>query len=601
MRLKTRIKKQRSGYVTIKIPKPDVPKGLFGKCKKCGQMVLSEEVRENGYICPKCGGYVRMHAKRRIKMLVDKGTFEPWFEGLEISNPLGDKEYEKKLLEVKEKTKLEEAVITGKALINGSEVALAVMDGRFLMASMGEIVGEKITRTVEKATEENLPLVIVACSGGARMQEGIISLMQMAKTSAALKRHSESGNLYISVLTDPTTGGVTASFAMLGDIIMAEPDALIGFAGPRVIEQTIGQKLPKGFQKSEFLLEHGFIDLIVERQNLKNKLSEIIKLHYPKKSSEENYKVIDEKDLQKLNEESNEIKVDRNWQRENSEGDSEKSPVNDGNCEGENKTFQNNLTPWEKVQISRENKRPTGLDYIEKLVENFTELHGDRYFGDDSAIVGGIGTVNNKPVTVIAQVKGHNTKENISRNFGMPSPEGYRKALRLMKEAEKFHRPIICFVDTPGAFCGLEAEERGQGEAIARNLFEMSAIKVPILSIFVGEGGSGGALAMAVANEVWMLENSVYSILSPEGYASILWKDGKKADKAAEAMKMTADDLKQLNVIEKIFKEPVDYNVTTLEFVTDRLKTEIDQFLISKSHLSEKEIVNERYNRFRRM
>lgn len=601
MRLKTRIKKQRSGYVTIKIPKPDVPKGLFGKCKKCGQMVLSEEVRENGYICPKCGGYVRMHAKRRIKMLVDKGTFEPWFEGLEISNPLGDKEYEKKLLEVKEKTKLEEAVITGKALINGSEVALAVMDGRFLMASMGEIVGEKITRTVEKATEENLPLVIVACSGGARMQEGIISLMQMAKTSAALKRHSESGNLYISVLTDPTTGGVTASFAMLGDIIMAEPDALIGFAGPRVIEQTIGQKLPKGFQKSEFLLEHGFIDLIVERQNLKNKLSEIIKLHYPKKSSEENCKVVDEKDLQKLNEESNEIKVDRNWKRENSESDSKKSPIDDGNCETENERFKNNLTPWEKVQISRENKRPTGLDYIEKLVENFTELHGDRYFGDDSAIVGGIGTVNNKPVTVIAQVKGHNTKENISRNFGMPSPEGYRKALRLMKEAEKFHRPIICFVDTPGAFCGLEAEERGQGEAIARNLFEMSAIKVPILSIFVGEGGSGGALAMAVANEVWMLENSVYSILSPEGYASILWKDGKKADKAAEAMKMTADDLKQLNVIEKIFKEPVDYNVTTLEFVTDRLKAEMDQFLISKSHLSEKEIVNERYNRFRRM
>lgn len=567
MRLKTRIKKQRSGYVTIKIPKPDVPKGLFGKCKKCGQMVLSEEVRENDYICPKCGGYVRMHAKRRIKMLVDKGTFEPWFEGLEISNPLGDKEYEKKLLEVKEKTKLEEAVITGKALINGSEVALAVMDGRFLMASMGEIVGEKITRTVEKATEENLPLVIVACSGGARMQEGIISLMQMAKTSAALKRHSESGNLYISVLTDPTTGGVTASFAMLGDIIMAEPDALIGFAGPRVIEQTIGQKLPKGFQKSEFLLEHGFIDLIVERQNLKNKLSEIIKLHYPKKIKNNLKQVL----------------------------------ADDVNNNVENKTFQNNLTPWEKVQISRENKRPTGLDYIEKLVENFTELHGDRYFGDDSAIVGGIGTVNNKPVTVIAQVKGHNTKENISRNFGMPSPEGYRKALRLMKEAEKFHRPIICFVDTPGAFCGLEAEERGQGEAIARNLFEMSAIKVPILSIFVGEGGSGGALAMAVANEVWMLENSVYSILSPEGYASILWKDGKKADKAAEAMKMTADDLKQLNVIEKIFKEPVDYNVTTLEFVTDRLKTEIDQFLINKSHLSEKEIVNERYNRFRRM
>lgn len=232
-------------------------------------MVLSEEVKEKGYICPKCGEYFRIHAKTRIRMIADKGSFEPWFEGMAISNPLEDTEYEKKLLDIKEKTKLDEAVITGRISIEGNPAAIAVMDGRFMMASMGQIVGEKITRTVERATKENLPMIIFSCSGGARMQEGIVSLMQMAKTSAALKRHSDSGNLYISVLTDPTTGGVTASFAMLGDIIIAEPKALVGFAGPRVIEQTIGQKLPKGFQRSEFLLEHGFVDLILERNQIK--------------------------------------------------------------------------------------------------------------------------------------------------------------------------------------------------------------------------------------------------------------------------------------------------------------------------------------------
>lgn len=561
MKLQKLIKKQRNEYVKIKIPKPDVPKGLFRKCRKCGAMVLSEEVKEKGYICPKCGGYFRIHAKRRIGMIADKGSFEPWFEGMEISNPLENAEYENKLLEIKENTKLDEAVITGKVKIHGAEAAIAVMDGRFLMASMGRVVGEKITRTVERATKENLPVIIFSCSGGARMQEGIVSLMQMAKTSAALKRHSDSGNLYISVLTDPTTGGVTASFAMLGDVIMAEPDALIGFAGPRVIEQTIGQKLPKGFQKSEFLLEHGFVDFIVERNELKEKISEIISIHYPK---------------------------------------TEETAICPKNVDT---TYVKNtyLSPWEKVLVARDNKRPSGEDYIEKLFDGFIQLHGDRYYKDDPAVVGGIALFHGKPVTVIAQVKGHSTKENIEKNFGMPSPEGYRKALRLMKQAEKFHRPVICFVDTPGAFCGIEAEERGQGEAIARNLFEMSGISVPILSIFIGEGGSGGALALAVADEVWMLENSVYSILSPEGYASILWKDGKLADKAAEAMKMTADDLKQLGVIEKVFNEPVNYTVETMDSVVLQLRKAIGDFIEEKSKLTKEEIVENRYNRFRRM
>lgn len=539
----------------------NIPENLICKCKKCNSVVFVQDVKENNYSCPKCGRYFRMHAKRRIKSVADKGSFEPWFEGMEVQNPLDYDNYPEKIAQLKEKTGLDEAVITGKVTIGGKPACVAAMDGRFLMASMGRIVGEKITRTVERATEENLPVIIFACSGGARMQEGIVSLMQMAKTSAALKRHSDSGNLYISVLTDPTTGGVTASFAMLGDIILAEPKALIGFAGPRVIEQTIGQKLPKGFQRSEFLLEHGFIDAIVPREEMRDTLDRILTMHAKEKQ-----------------EVTQPLTVDL-------------TPFKHGM----------ELSPWERVQVSRRNDRPVGEDYIQAIFPDFIEFHGDRYYKDDASIIGGIATLGGMPVTVIAQTKGHDTKENLKRNFGMPSPDGYRKALRLMKQAEKFARPIICFVDTPGAFCGIEAEQRGQGEAIARNLYEMSAIRTPILSILIGEGGSGGALAMAVADEVWMLENAVYSILSPEGYASILWKDSSLAPQAANTMRMTADNLKQMNIVERVFPEPENYTLCNLENVTEPLKKAIYEFIVEKSRIDGKKIAQKRYERFRNM
>ena len=560
---KTRIAVGRKNYITF-TRRPEVPEGLLRKCNKCGGAIIAEDVKKDHYICPKCGGYFRVHARRRIEMVTDEGSFEEWDSDLQGGNPLEYKGYEEKLEKLQEKTGLSEAVITGKAKIDGHETAIGVCDGRFLMASMGEAVGEKIARAVERATEERLPVILFACSGGARMQEGIVSLMQMAKTSAALKHHSDAGLLYISILTDPTTGGVTASFAMLGDVILAEPKALIGFAGPRVIEQTIGQKLPEGFQRAEFLLEHGFLDAIVERPQMKAVLSKILALHENGKGTDFNKKECAQ-DL-----------------------------VADGRKEEK-------LTAWQRVELSRRKDRPVGSDYIDALFTDFVEFHGDRYFADDKAIIGGVARFHGMPVTVIAQAKGRNTKENIERNFGMPEPEGYRKALRLMKQAEKFARPVICLVDTPGAFCGLEAEERGQGEAIARNIYEMSGLKVPVVSIIIGEGGSGGALAMATADEVWMLENSIYSILSPEGFASILWKDSSKAKEAAEVMKLTAENLKAQGIVERVFAEPETYTVQNMDSVIMQINEAIEEFLMRYGSMSEQELIRHRYERFRNM
>lgn len=548
---------------------PAIPEGLWRKCNKCGQPIYVEDVKNNYYVCPKCNGYFRVHAYRRIEMLADEGTFEEWNKEMPFSNPLNFPGYEKKVLAAREKSRLNEAIVTGKCRIDGNPAVVGVCDARFIMSSMGHVVGEKITDAIERATREKLPVILFACSGGARMQEGIVSLMQMAKTSAALKRHHEAGQLFISVLTDPTTGGVTASFAMLGDIILAEPHALIGFAGPRVIEQTIGQKLPEGFQRSEFLLEHGFVDKIVERKDQKRVIGQILYMHRSHKMNIELKNPV----------ETAGTFVDK----------PSKSQADGGK------------TAWDTVLLSRKSDRPVATDYINALFDEFIEFHGDRYFKDDGAIVGGVAMFHGMPVTVIGQQKGKNTKDNIIRNFGMPSPDGYRKALRLMKQAETFGRPVICFVDTPGAFCGLEAEERGQGEAIARNLFEISDLKVPVLSIVIGEGGSGGALAMAVADEVWMLENAIYSILSPEGFASILYKDSKKAPDAAKVMKVTAKDLLQLKLIERIVPEEEPACTDNLYRLAEYMDSAMAEFFKTYLAMSDEELREHRYQRFRRM
>lgn len=253
------------------------------------------------------------------------------------------------------------------------------------------------------------------------------------------------------------------------------------------------------------------------------------------------------------------------------------------------------MSAYDKVLLARAKGRATGLSYIDHIFEDFVELHGDRRFADDPAIVGGIATLGGKPVTVIAMEKGSDMKDKVRRNFGAPNPEGYRKALRLMKQAEKFRRPVVCFVDTSGAYCGLGAEERGQGQAIAENLVEMAGLQTPIVSILVGEGGSGGALALAVADQVWILENAVYSVISPEGCASILWKDAKKVKDAAECLRLTAQDMEELGVVEKVIPEEKDFGLTY-----DHIKNELLETLPALEALPLEELLRKRYERFRK-
>ncbi len=538
-------------------------------CKNCGKEFDLPSLKKKKYICDSCGFHFRIPAMERIEMTVDKGTFEEWEADLETENYLNDEIYEKTLENARNKTGLKEAIIIGKASVLGSEIAIGVCDSNFIMASMGHVVGEKVAVLFERGTKEKLPVFIFCCSGGARMQEGMISLMQMEKTAAAIKRHADAGLFYCSILTDPTTGGVTASFASLGDVIMAEPNATVGFAGKRVIKQTIREELPQGFQTSEFLQQHGMIDGIVQRKRIRQMIQFLV---ITNKNSAEKTAFITEKRTRFLPSVSGYLK----------------------------NSIMPSKSVWEKVKENRGPNRPTSVDYIKNIFDVFVELKGDRLYGEDGAIVGGIAVLNGQPVTVIADYRGKNIQDYLERNFGMPMPEGYRKALRLMKQAEKFNRPVISFVNTQGAYPGVGAEERGQGWAIAQNLYEMSSIKVPILAIIIGEGGSGGALATAVGDEVWMLENATYSILSPEGYASILWKDASRASEAAEKMKMTATDLRDLGVIDKIIPEFGGANKENISKISKYMRQEIIKFLTQMDKQSKNEMIENRYRRFRK-
>jgi acyl-CoA carboxylase subunit beta len=541
-----------------------MPANRWAKCPQCAAFVYLKRLEKNLKVCPECTHHFRLSAKERITYLLDPGSFHELDADLTPGDPLGfvdSQPYTKRIAENRRKSGVLEAAMFGTGTVGGYPVVICALDFTFMGGSMGSVVGEKVTRAVELGAKTRTPVIVCSSSGGARMQEGTLSLMQMAKTSAALAVLAEAGVPHFALLADPTYGGVSASFATLGDLIICEPKVRVGFAGPQVIEQTIRQKLPSGFQTAEFLMEKGQIDLIVSRAELPNVFRKLLACH----------------------------------DRRVAPASVPQTAAKGAKAEPAAKK----RTAWESVQLARHPDRPNLREYIDLVFDGFTELHGDRCFRDDAAIVGGLATLDGRPVMIVGHQKGRGTKENIERNFGMPHPEGYRKALRLMQYAGRLGLPLVTFIDTPGAYPGLGAEERNQSEAIARNLMVMARLPIPIVCTILGEGGSGGALALGVGNRVLMLENAIYSVISPEGCATILFKDASSAPRAAEASRLTARELLELGVADELITEPPEGAQADVAATAARLKETLIRNLDMLAGRAERDLVDERYARFR--
>jgi acyl-CoA carboxylase subunit beta len=541
------------------------------RCPACEAFVYHKRLKRNLGVCPECNHHFRLRLSERLAQLCDEGSYQELGEDLEPVDVLGfadSKAYPERVAEAQKKTGNRYGALYGTATIDGNPVAITAIDFGFIGGSMGGAVGEAITRAAELALERRIPLLAISASGGARMQEGCVSLMQMAKTSQAIGRLNEEGILFISLLTDPTYGGVSASYATLGDVLIAEPDAHIGFAGPSVIEQTIRQKLPDGFQTAGFLLDHGMLDLVVARESLRRTIGTILNLHARAAGGRE-------------------------------DGGRGRLPETSGAAPVTDVAQLERRDPWEVVQLARHIDRPRLLDLAGLVFDEFLELHGDRAFEEDAAIVGGLGRIGELTVMVIGHQKGHTTSEMLERNFGMPNPEGYRKGMRLMRYAARFGMPVVTFVDTPGAYPGLGAEERGQSNAIAESIALMSRLPVPMVTAVTGEGGSGGALALAAADRVVMLENAYYSVISPEGCATILFKDAAAAPRAAAALRITAPDLLALGIMDAIVPEAAEGGQADPTVVGADLRTAIVGALEELLPLAPDELLERRYERFR--
>lgn len=506
----------------------DPDAGKWVRCERCRTLTYGKRFERDLRVCPSCGQHARVDPELRVRHLLDAGSVRPVEVAATVADPLGftdQRPYPVRQAEAVRRSGRPHGVLAVRGHLDGRPVVLAVMDFAFLGGSLGSAEGEAITAAAEAALAERVPLIVVTASGGARMQEGALSLMQMAKTSNAFAALDEAGLLTVTVVTDPTYGGVAASFATLSDVVLAEPGARMGFAGPRVIRQTIREELPAGFQTAEFLLAGGLVDRVVRRGDLRQVLARLVAMS------------------------------------RTDDGAPAAAPEPDDAgvvwCDpAELPAATARQAAWDAVGLARMPQRPTTLDHAEHWLDGFLELHGDRAGSDCPAIVGGIGWLSGRPVVLVGHQKGHTTAELVRRNFGMPSPGGFRKAGRLFRLAAKLGLPVVTLIDTPGAHPGLQAEEQGQAIAVAESLRLLGRLPVPVVAVVTGEGGSGGALALGVADRVLMCANAVYSVISPEGCAAILWKRPGAAPDAARALRVAAADLLRLGVVDGVVPEP---------------------------------------------
>jgi acetyl-CoA carboxylase carboxyl transferase subunit beta len=489
-------------------PGTSVPEGSSGRtadaCAKCGAPLNQFRV------CTGCGHYASLTAAQRIDQLADRGSFQEHDRHIWAGNPIhfssGVTTYEKQLAQAQAATGLLDAVVTGNAHVMGVRVVLVVFDFRFLGGSMGSVVGEKVARAFGSGRRERLPVIAICSSGGARIQEGMVALFQMAKTTLCAARLREEGVPLLTVLTDPTMGGVLASFASMGDVILAEPNARISFVGPRVHEKAIGDPVPPG--TAEFALLHGTIDAIVEREHLRAILGHLAAMLRPKEPTRAKVPAVP-------------------------------------------KPFPlagSGRPVWETVELARHPARPTGSDLANRVFHDVFELHGDRSGEDDDSIMAGIGTLAGRAVVIVAQNRN-------SANGGRTRASGYRMAMRAFALAERFSLPLITLVDTPGAATDAEAEGAGITGAVAESLARLGRLRTVVVNVVVGEGGSGGALALSVGDRLLMLENAIFSVIGPEAASTILYRDSAHAQEVARQLKLTARDLFGLRLVDRVVAE----------------------------------------------
>jgi acyl-CoA carboxylase subunit beta len=554
------------------MPAPQTDNSSWRACQRCGVLLYARRLEGQSFVCPECGHHFRIPATTRLELLLDNESVQPLDFEVGAWDALGfvdTKPYQTRLAEAATRTGLSEAAVAATGRIGGAPVVVVALDFQFLGGSMGTAVGEIVTRAAEHALATRTPLLTITASGGARMQEGCLSLMQMAKTSAAFAALRSAGVLTICLLTDPTFGGVTASFATLGDILIAEPGALIGFAGPRVIENATRQPLPEGFQTAEYLLAHGMIDCVVPREGLPGLLGLLLSAYRADGVSGPDVT------------------------RAADPADAGLALLTDADA----------LPSQPAAQLLRDARtltRPTTSEYAWRVFDEFVELHGDRLAGDDPAILGGLGCLDGRWAVVLGHQKGNDTASLIAHNFGMARPEGYRKAVRLMRLAERLRLPILTFVDTPGAAPDIGAEDRGQSWAISEALAELAGLTVPVVATIIGEGGSGGALALAVANRVLMLERTCYSVISPESCSTILFGNPARAEEMAERLRITPADLLRLGLVDAVVPEPSGGAQADPGQAAANVRAALCQMLHELAPRSPAELRDERRRRFRR-
>jgi len=527
-------------------------------CLVCAAQFAGSELYARHRVCHVCRFHYSMTARERIDSLIDLDTFQEINRSVTSTDPLSFSSkgsYKQRIFKDQKRTGLTEAVVTGTCAVGGCPAMLIVLDFGFMGGSMGCVVGEKVALAFEQAAKKKLPVIAVITSGGARIQEGVLSLMQMAKTSIAATQFAKKGLPFIAVLANPATGQTYASFGSLADIVVSEPGAIIGFSPMRAIKRSSDEPLPVGAHTAESHMRHGLLDGVVDRSHLRTLLSVVLDLLGP--------------------------------QYQLTAGDRTAAPT----------VEPQQVEAWNSVQLARHESRPTSSDYIARIFTNFVEIHGDRIHGDDGAILCGFGQLAAQTVVVIGQCKG---KSGYDDSSGI-RPEGFRKASRAIALAQKFGLPLITLIDTSGADDSLDSEERGLGNALARTMAEMGQLETPSISVVIGEGGSEGALALGVADRVLMMENAIYTVISPEGAAELLYQDESRAEEAAESLKLTAQDCLDYGIVDLIVQEPPGGAHVDPEEAGRQLRRILLQELAELRSESKRKMLRSRYKKFRNM